>query len=89
MHLLRAQHCFFYGDNKSVALGHLARAEARLPPLDEAFSIYFLRKSAHVLFFFSSSPQIFVDLIQNFACRKSQLVVMSMWILLPTFSSKK
>jgi hypothetical protein len=48
MHLLRAQHFFFYSENKTVALSHLARAEARLPPLDEAFSIYFLRKAAHV-----------------------------------------
>ena len=48
MHLLRAQHSFFYHENKTVALSHLARAESRSPHLDESFSIYFLRKSAHV-----------------------------------------
>jgi hypothetical protein len=47
MHLLRAQFCYFYNENKTVALSHLARAESRSPQLDEAFSIYFLRKSAH------------------------------------------
>lgn len=33
MHLLRAQHCFYYSDNKSVALNHLSRAESRSPQL--------------------------------------------------------
>ncbi len=47
MHLLRAQFCFFYHEHKTVALSHLTRAESRAPSLDEAFSIYLLRKSAH------------------------------------------
>ncbi len=47
MHLLRAQFCYFYSDNKTVALSHLSRAESRAPQLDEAFSIFLLRKSAH------------------------------------------
>lgn len=50
MHLLRAQHCFYYSENKSVALNHLSRAESRGPQVDESFSIYFLRKSAHESF---------------------------------------
>jgi PAS domain S-box-containing protein len=68
MHLLRAQHCFFYLENKSVALNHLSHAESRNPQVDETFSIYYLRKLAHESF---SGGEGNTDILQYIQMQKT------------------